>query len=65
MLGQGNDLLGLQGKSFDFGCIGDESRLCCHTQAFGQLVAVTGVLKNAGREGWMLMDANLCEVNSL
>ena len=43
-------------------CTGDESRLCCRTQAFGQLVIATGKLGGSKVHGWDLRSAELCEV---
>ena len=45
-----------------FSCSGDESRLCCKTQAFGQLVVATGKLSGSKAVGWDLRSAEICEV---
>ena len=45
-----------------FSCDGDESRLCCRTPAFGQMVVATGKLVGSKARGWDLMSAEICEV---
>lgn len=48
------------------GCVGDESRACCNTPAYGQPVIATGVLARKQEEGtaggWRLVNASVCEV---
>jgi hypothetical protein len=47
-----------------FSCTGDESRLCCKTQGFGQLVIATGKLNGDKANGWQLWSAEICEVQT-
>jgi hypothetical protein len=49
---------------FNFGCGGDESRLCCNAPVFGQRVVALGVLtRYDAPKGihWGLENATLCE----
>jgi len=46
------------------GCTGDESRLCCDTPAFGQIVIAAGRLRRSSDSGaaipWELLEPKLC-----
>ena len=61
VLGEGDAPLRVWGDRSRFACGGDESRLCCKTQAFGQIVVATGVLGGSKAGGWVLRAAEVCE----
>jgi hypothetical protein len=44
------------------GSVGDESRLCCGVQSFGQTVVATGVFDSSKEHGWSLRSAQLCSI---
>ncbi len=60
--GEGDNPLRLIGSRGRFNCMGDESRLCCLTPALGQLVVATGELIGSKQGGWLIKDADVCEV---
>jgi hypothetical protein len=62
VLGQGDSQLGFAEDSPAFDCIGDESRLCCGAQAFGQTAVVQGILDGSDERGWVLKSASVCEL---
>ena len=62
VLGDGAEPLRLWPGLARFDCFGDESRLCCGLQAFGQTVVATGELLGAREQGWRLKVENLCEL---
>jgi hypothetical protein len=61
-LGEGKERLPFLFGQPKMGCTGDDSRLCCRTQAFGQLVVATGKLGGSKVQGWDLRSAEICEV---
>jgi hypothetical protein len=61
-LGEGKERLPFLFGQPKLGCTGDDSRLCCRTQAFGQLVVATGKLGGSKVQGWDLRSAEICEV---
>ena len=63
VLGDGAEPLRLWPGLARFDCAGDESRLCCGLQAFGQTVVATGELVGAHEQGWRLKVESLCEVS--
>jgi hypothetical protein len=63
VLGDGSEPLHFRDDSGRFDCYGDESRLCCGSQAFGQMVVATGELVGAHERGWHLKVESLCEVS--
>ena len=62
VLGEGDRALRPWGLGTIGECIGDESRLCCKTPAFGQLVVAKGVLGGSNDTGWGLKSEEICEV---
>ena len=63
-LGDGPNSLRIGDKTWTFHCVGDESRLCCNTLAFGQTVIATGVLDGSEDMGWSLgLTASVCEIS--
>ena len=63
VLGDGPDPLHFSDSSGRFDCYGDESRLCCGSQAFGQTVVATGPLVGSQESGWRIKVESLCEVS--
>ena len=61
VLGAGESQLAFAEDAPAFDCIGDESRLCCGAQAFGQTVVAQGVLDGSNQRGWVLKSASVCE----
>jgi hypothetical protein len=62
VLGEGANPLRFFGARGSFNCRGDESRLCCLTPAFGQLVVATGELGGSKETGWFIRDPEVCDV---
>lgn len=62
VLGDGDHQLGFAEDSPAFDCIGDQSRLCCGVQAFGQTVVAQGILDGSEEHGWVLKSASVCEL---
>ena len=65
VLGDGPGPLHFSDSSGRFDCHGDESRLCCGSQAFGQTVVATGELVGSQESGWRIKVEGLCEVSLL
>jgi hypothetical protein len=63
VLGDGPEPLHFSDSSGRFDCHGDESRLCCGSQAFGQTVVATGELVGSQASGWRIKVESLCEVS--
>jgi hypothetical protein len=62
VLADGDVLLDFAPDSTAMDCVGDESRLCCGVQAFGQPVVAEGTLIGSDERGWSLRAASVCEV---
>jgi hypothetical protein len=61
VLGKDEHQLGFVEDSPAFDCTGDESRLCCGAQAFGQTVVAQGTLEGSDESGWVLKSPSICE----